>query len=109
MKSQLAPGSKGESAFDELRGTLDGYVAFNSEKKVKVIGHYDEFVELEFSLCSIVVQNSNEESGRAVGLQHGTFARDGRRDKECAGGSSYVLRIGISGWDRHSAAKAGSL
>jgi hypothetical protein len=52
---------------------------------VEVIGHHDKFMQPEFSLGTVVVQNANKQSRRTVGLKKVSLAIDRRSYKESSG------------------------
>jgi len=60
VESQFFSGAKREAAFGELDGTLDADVAVYGQQQVNVIGHDDEFVQSEFTLLTIAVQDIDE-------------------------------------------------
>lgn len=101
MKTQFFPSPKSEASLYELHRALNGGVAINGEENVEVIRHDDEFVQTEFVLRAVVVENPDEESGRPFGLEHGTFSGDGRSDEEGTGIGSYARWSGIAERDRH--------
>jgi hypothetical protein len=54
------PRPKRKAAFDELKGTLQGY--FRGKQNMEVIRHDHEFVQQVLSLCAIAIQCLDKES-----------------------------------------------
>ena len=60
--------TKGKSALDELQSLLQWDLRVRSEQQVKMIGHDDEFVELEAVLFRILCEAVNQQTCHAIGL-----------------------------------------
>jgi hypothetical protein len=60
QKTKLVSSSESEATFDKLHGAFYGRLPTNGEQKVKVIRHDDELVQAIFSLCPILVEDSEE-------------------------------------------------
>jgi hypothetical protein len=76
--------AKGESAFDELHGLLNGNVRCGREEEVDVIRHEDEGVELVTPLRAIVVHQVQKEICVRVGLEETAAIGGDGGDKEGA-------------------------
>ena len=74
---------EGESALDILHGFFEQNNFRRREKKVDVIGHQDEGVEMIAVFCAILPENVEEEFGVRLDLKESTTVCGIRCDEEC--------------------------
>jgi len=90
-----------KSALDQLHGLFDGHVFSHGQQHMKVVGHYDEVVQLEMMFGNQGAHDFDEESRIALGLQETASHAGLGRCKEDASGSENRGRAGVAVWFGH--------